>query len=239
MRFPTLLPSALVAVLSAGAPLAASAQTSDGYWNGPDSGVVWRSGSGLCWRSGDWTPAKATAACDPDLVPKPKPVAAPAPAPRIVPAAPPPPAPVAAPVPMPAPQPAPGPAPIPKAITLQADQLFAFNKSTLTDGAKAALDAQVVSKLGDMSHVQSILIEGYTDRLGAARYNQRLSERRAESVRAYLVSKGLDGSKIVARGLGETRPVKDCPGMKNRKALIACLAPNRRVEIRIRGVSSR
>lgn len=231
MRSSNLRASAAVAVLAAGAAAAALAQTGDGYWNAPDSGVVWMSGGGLCWRSSGWTPAQATAACDPDLVPKPKPqpVAAPAPAPRVV--APPPPPPVAT--------PAPAPAPVPQAITLQADQLFAFGKSTLTDVAKTELDEQVVSKLGSMSHVQSIVIEGFTDRLGAATYNQRLSERRAESVRAYLVSKGLDGSKIVARGLGETRPVKDCPTIKNRKALIACLAPNRRVEIEIRGVSGR
>lgn len=239
MRTSALHLSALAAVLVAGAPSAASAQTVDGYWNGPDSGVVWKSGTGLCWRTGTWTPAKAIAACDPDLVPKPKPK--PVAAPAVVPTPPPPPAPVAAPAPppMPAARPAPGPAPIPKAITLQADQLFAFNKATLTDVAKSALDGQVVAKLSDMSHVQSILIEGFTDRLGPARYNQRLSERRAEAVRAYLVSRGLDGSKIVARGFGEARPVKDCPRMNNRKALIACLAPNRRVEIRIRGVSGR
>ena len=88
MRSSVLISSALAAALFASAPARASAQTADGYWStGTDSGVLWRSGSGLCLRSGSWTPAKAIAACDPDLVPKPKPqpVAAPVPAPAAVP----------------------------------------------------------------------------------------------------------------------------------------------------------
>jgi OOP family OmpA-OmpF porin len=81
-----------------------------------------------------------------------------------------------------------------------------------------------------------VLVTGHTDRIGTQRYNQRLSERRADAVRDYLVSRGVPRDKIETLGMGKTQPV---PGVvcnqKALKALIACLAPNRRVEIEVKG----
>jgi OOP family OmpA-OmpF porin len=79
-------------------------------------------------------------------------------------------------------------------------------------------------------------VNGHTDRIGSSQYNQKLSERRAETVKAYLISKGTDASKIETYGFGKTTPVKSCPDQKDRKALIACLQPNRRVEVEVKGV---
>jgi len=93
----------------------------------------------------------------------------------------------------------------------------------------------VVRKLKDVGEVRYINLNGHADRLGSAQYNQRLSEKRAEAVRAYLVSKGLDASKVETFGFGKTTPVKSCPDQKDRKGLIDCLAPNRRVEVEIQG----
>ena len=80
-----------------------------------------------------------------------------------------------------------------------------------------------------------INVNGHADRLGSERYNQKLSERRAAAAKAYLVSRGVDASKIATHGFGETMQVKSCPDIKNRKALIECLEPNRRVVVDIKG----
>jgi OmpA-OmpF porin, OOP family len=197
----------------------AHAQTPSGYATSSGSGT-WKSGTGLCWRTGYWTPAMATAECDPDLVAKPPP---PPVAPRAAPA-PTPPAPIAKPAP-----------PKPTVINLASSELFEFNKATLTPTARAKLDTEVIAKIKDMKSVRFINVNGHTDRLGGAEYNQKLSERRADAVKAYLVSKGADASKIETYGFGKTLPIKACPDQKNRKALIECLAPNRRVEVEIQG----
>ncbi len=171
----------------------------------------------------------ATIECDPDLVPKPP---APAPAPVAAPApvvAPPPP-------PAPAPRPAPAPAPAVQKITLASKALFDFDKAVLKPEGKAAIDADVINKLKDVQKLELVLVTGHTDRIGSQAYNQKLSERRANAVRDYLVSKGVAKDKIETLGMGKTQPV---PGvkceMKDRKALIACLAPNRRVEVEVKG----
>jgi OOP family OmpA-OmpF porin len=81
-----------------------------------------------------------------------------------------------------------------------------------------------------------VLVTGHTDRIGSQAYNQKLSERRADAVRDYLVSKGVPRDKIETLGMGKTQPI---PGVVcNQKALrelIACLAPNRRVEVEVKG----
>jgi OOP family OmpA-OmpF porin len=216
------LPVALAAFACATSGVA-SAQSKQGYWTEPAGGdAVWKSGTGLCWRAGYWTPAMAIVECDPDLVPK----AAPPPAP--IPVAPP---------PKPAPAPAtPAEAPKPKVLRVASTELFDFNKATLNDRAKTLLDNEVVAKLGGFATIQYINVNGHTDRIGSPQYNQKLSEKRADAVKVYLVSKGVDGSKIETYGFGKTMPVKSCPDQKDRKALHACLEPNRRVEVEVQGM---
>ena len=227
-------------------PGAALAQATPGYATGPAS-AIWKTPYGLCWRTMQWSAANAMAECDPELVrkpvaaaPPPPPPAAPAPVPiakpepapaPIVTPPPPPPAPVAKPAPAPKPAPA-----KPTPLTIGAAELFGFNQATLTPAGRAKLNKEVIDRSRtEYADIRSISINGHTDRLGAVAYNQRLSERRAEAVRAYLVSRGMERSKIETRGFGKDMPVKSCPDQKNRKALIECLAPNRRVEIAING----
>jgi OmpA-OmpF porin, OOP family len=192
----------------------------------PDANI-WHSGSyggkpgvndTLCWRTGYWTPAMAIVECDPDLVKKP------APPPPMQPAPPPP------------PPPAPPPAPGLQKITLATKALFDFDKAVLKPEGKAAIDAEVISRLKDVTQLELVLVTGHTDPIGTQAYNQKLSERRADAVRDYLVSKGVAKDKIETLGMGKTQPV---PGLvchqKERKALIACLAPDRRVEVEVKG----
>ena len=121
-------------------------------------------------------------------------------------------------------------------VTLNATELFDFDRATLTRRAQAELD-DVVDRAKELASLSRVHIEGHADRLGAAHYNQSLSERRAAAVQAYLVSKGLDASKIDVKGAGETHPVKTCPDEKDRKALVECLAPNRRVVVEVKGTA--
>jgi OmpA-OmpF porin, OOP family len=224
----------VVLAIALSLPGAALALPGDGYATGPAS-TVWKTTFGQCVRTGTWTAGDATAECDPDLVRRPlaaAPQAAPAarpepvPAPMVAPA--PPPVAVAAPVLKPKPT-----------VTLGAAELFGFNQATLTPAGRAKLDKEVVERAKNQyAEIRSISIGGHTDRLGSSEYNKKLSERRAEAVRAYLVSRGMDGSKIQSQGHGKTNPVKACPAQKDRKALIACLGPNRRVEIEISGTRS-
>ena len=74
------------------------------------------------------------------------------------------------------------------------------------------------------------MVTGYTDRIGTAAYNQKLSENRATKVKDYIVSQGIDASRLQAVGKGEADPVADCKGIRGEK-LVQCLAPNRRVMI--------
>lgn len=186
--------------------------------------VVVRSGAGLCWRTGYWTPAMAISECDPDLVKKPAP---PVPAEQ----------PVVAPTPKPAPAPA---AVAPKVITLAATGLFDFNKAVLKPAAKTEIDQKVIEKLSSVGKIKLILVGGHTDRLGSPIYNQKLSEKRADAVKAYLVSKGLDGSIIETLGFGKTTPaqgVPKCDDKLPRAKLIACLEPHRRVTLEIQAAA--
>ncbi len=146
----------------------------------------------------------------------------------------------AAPAPAPAPvmeAPAPAPAPVappppPPArfekVTLEATKLFEFDKSDIIMPSPK-LD-EIASALQADPSITDVDITGYTDRLGSEKYNLKLSERRANAVRDYLVSKGVDGNRLKAYGKGEANPLVQCTE-KNRKALIDCLEPNRRVEV--------
>ncbi|MEO8485601.1 MAG: OmpA family protein [Betaproteobacteria bacterium] len=189
----------------------------------------------LCYRTGYWAPSMAIAACDPDLVPRMAQASAPTPSPAPAPA----PAPRAQPSPA-TPSPAPAPAPAAAAgvqkITLASKALFDFDKAVLKPEGKAAIDSEIISKLQQVQRLELVLVTGHTDRIGTQAYNQRLSERRADAVRDYLVSKGVPRDKIETLGMGKTQPV---PGvvctMTAMKELIACLAPNRRVEVEVKG----
>ena len=178
---------------------------------------------GLTYRFGPKSPTPVARAYAP----------APAPAPVVVAAAP---APVMAPPP---PAPAPAPATVvvvmPAKVSFSAEELFDFDKSVVKPSGRMALDKFA----GDLKSTKydSIKVTGNTDRLGSHAYNQKLSEHRANAVSAYLVSAGgVPPAKIVASGVGETNPVtKDCKGGKATPALIACLQPDRRVDVEVTG----
>ena len=198
--------AALVA-LSALASLA-SAQTIDNWRNA--NGDVWKNASGDCWRNASWTPATAAPGCGP--APAPAPVVAPPPAP---------PAPAVAPRAAPAPQ-----APAASKVTYAADAFFDFDKATLKPAGKAKLD-DLVGKVKGIN-LEVIIAVGHTDNVGSDVYNQKLSVKRAESVKAYLVSKGIEKNRIYTEGKGEKQPVADNKTNEGR-------GKNRRVEIEVVG----
>jgi len=185
------------------------------------------SGAGLCWRTGYWTPAAVAndpsgCACDKDLMPKVKcdsPAAAPSSASTpVTPAA-----------------TSPTPAPV-KTVTLGAKELFGFNSAKLTPGGSAEIDKAIIAKLPEVGEVTFVMVTGHTDRLGSHEYNQKLSQKRADAVKAYLVKKGMKGEKIETMGAGKTQPVPgvSCKDDLPRAKLIECLAPNRRVVVEIK-----
>jgi OOP family OmpA-OmpF porin len=140
---------------------------------------------------------------------------------------PPAPAPVAQAAP-PAPPPPPPPPPRFEKQTMSATELFDFDRATLKM-PQTKLD-EIASVLQANPGVTNVRITGYTDRLGSKPYNLKLSQRRADAVKSYLVSKGIDGPRLSTMGKGEDNPVVQCSD-KNRAALIKCLEPNRRVEV--------
>ncbi len=219
-----------VALLFATAALAtaAGAQTrvtaADGgrtvnNWVNGTGEIVWKNGTNeLCWRNASWTPATAARGCDGALVPPPPPAPAPAPAPAAAaPTAPP----AAAPAPAPAPQP-----PAATKVTYAADAFFDFDKAVLKPEGRAKLD-DLVGKVKDIN-LEVIIAVGHTDSVGSDAYNQRLSVRRAEAVKAYLVSKGIEKNRVYTEGKGEKQPVADNKTSEGR-------AKNRRVEIEVVG----
>ncbi len=209
-----------VAMLIAAAALStvAGAQSVDNWVNA--SGITWKNGtSELCWRDASWTPATAAVGCDgaivaPKAAPAPAPVAAPAPAP----------APKAAPAPAPAPAPVPPPAAT--KVTYAADAFFDFDKAVLKPEGKAKLD-DLIGKVKGIS-LEVIIAVGHTDSVGADPYNQKLSVKRSEAVKAYLVSKGIEKNRVYTEGKGEKQPVADNKTKEGR-------AKNRRVEIEVVG----
>src|SRR5437899_9304635 len=145
--------------------------------------------------------------------------------PEPAPAPPPAPAPQAPPPPPPAP---PKPAPKAEKVTTASTVNFDFDRYVIRPDARSKLD-DLVTKLRDVN-LEVVIAVGHADRIGSDAYNMKLSVRRADSVKAYLVSKGIGASRIYTEGKGERQPVKECKGDKKTKELIACLEPNRRVE---------
>ncbi len=205
-------------VLSA-TPFSLQAQDS-GYLTTPSSSVPVVKWGGGCVRASYWTPALANAECDPDLVPRAA-APAPAPAPQAAPAPAPAPAPVA-----PAPAPAAKPKPVAEKITFAADVLFDFDKATLKPEGKKKMD-ELASNVKNMN-LEVVIAIGHTDSIGADAYNQKLSVRRAESVKAYMVSKGIEPNRVYTEGKGEKQPVASNATKDGRQK-------NRRVEIEVIG----
>ena len=180
-------------------------------------GVIARNPFGLCWRTGYWTPADAVPGCDAPLCVEPeklengKCVAPPAPV---------------APAPAPAPAPVAAPVPTSEKVSYSADAFFDFDKAILKPAGKASLD-ELSGKLGDMN-LEVIIAVGHTDSVGTDAYNQKLSIRRAEAVKAYLKGKGIEETRIYTEGKGESQPKADNATAEGR-------AQNRRVEIEVVG----
>jgi OOP family OmpA-OmpF porin len=204
-----------VAMLIASAALAtvAGAQSIDNWRS--TAGDTWKNSSGQCWRDASWTPATAAVGCDGAIV---APVAVPAPAPVAAKAAP---AVVAAPAPAPAPQP-----PAATKVTYAADAFFDFDKAVLKAEGKVKLD-DLVGKVKDIN-LEVIIAVGHTDSVGGDDYNQKLSIKRSEAVKAYLVSKGIEKNRVYTEGKGEKQPVADNKTKEGR-------SKNRRVEIEVVG----
>jgi len=215
-----------VALLFAAAALSsgASAQVTaaDGgnridNWANGDRTLVWMNGTReYCWRDAFWTPATAAKGCDGALVVQAPPP--PAPPPMVAPPPPPPPP------PPPAPQP-----PAATKVTYAADAFFDFDKSVLKPEGKAKLD-DLTDKVKGIN-LEVIIAVGHTDSVGTDAYNQGLSVRRAEAVKAYLVSKGIEKNRVYTEGKGEKQPVADNKTAEGR-------AKNRRVEIEVVGTRS-
>jgi OOP family OmpA-OmpF porin len=195
-------------------------------------GTVWKNGTNeYCWRNGFWTPATAHPDCDGAIAPK-KP-AAPAPSVAAAPVA-------AAPAPAPVPAvvapavtaPAPAvvaPAPVvPAKVTFAAAAFFDTDKAVLKPEGKAQLD-DLLGKLKSVNWDVLVAV-GHTDAQGSASWNQGLSVRRAEAVKAYLLSKGLSQQQVKTDGKGLTMPVAD-------NSTAAGRAKNRRVEVEVVGTA--
>jgi OOP family OmpA-OmpF porin len=214
-----------VAMLFASAALAAPmssafAQKSVDNWRAAD-GTVWKNGTNeLCWRDANWTPATAAENCDGAVKPPPPPPApAPAPAPVVAPPPPAPPAPPAVPK-----------APVSEKVTYAADAFFDFNKAVLKPEAKAKLDDLVGKTKG--VNLEVIIAVGHTDSVGSDAYNQKLSIKRSEAVKTYIVSKGIEKNRVYTEGKGEKQPVADNKTGEGR-------AKNRRVEIEVVGTRAK
>ena len=110
---------------------------------------------------------------------------------------------------------------------------FAYGSADLTPEARARLDSEIVPKLIEAKDIRYLHVHGHSDRVGSVEANRRLSEKRAENVRAYLISKGVDPDKIEVFGYGQTLPVKSCTEGQDRRALIECLTPNRRIVVEV------
>ncbi|WP_210545210.1 outer membrane protein OmpA [Rhodoferax sp. PAMC 29310] len=202
-------------IATAALATSAGAQSVDNWRSA--AGDTWKNSTGLCWRDASWTPATAAVGCDGAIVAAP--AAAPAP---VTPKAAEPMAPKAA-----APAPAAAPMPVAAAkVTYASDAFFDFDKAVLKPEGKAKLD-DLVGKVKGIN-LEVIIAVGHTDATGADAYNQKLSVKRSEAVKAYLVSKGIEKNRVYTEGKGEAQPVADNKTRDGR-------SKNRRVEIEVVG----
>ena len=207
-------------VAIAGSAFATGSTTNSDNWRSNVGNLQWKNGDGtLCWRDNFWTPATAAPGCDGAIAPKP----APAPVAVVAPV-------VVAPAPVPAPAPAPAPAAAATKVTYAADAFFDHDKSVLKPAGKAKLD-DLVGKVAGIN-LEVIVAVGHTDSDGSDAYNQKLSVRRAEAVKAYLVSKGIEKNRVYTEGKGEKQPVADNKTKEGK-------AKNRRVEIEVVGTQKK
>lgn len=127
-------------------------------------------------------------------------------------------------------------------FSLQADALFAFNRadlSSLLPAGKAKLD-WLVQRLKEYQRIDRIDISGFTDRLGTNQYNLQLSQARANTVKDYLVARGINAPLVTATGKGKSKTASgQCPADMTRSKLIECLQPDRRVDLEILGIAIR
>jgi len=145
------------------------------------------------------------------------------------------PAPTPAPVVIPPP---PAPEPVDQTFNLSSDVLFTFGKADLKQEGRSALEDLYQQIVNVQPKDGSAVVMGYTDRIGSDANNQKLSEARAQTVADFLIGKGLPADKVSIQGNGESNPVtgNQCDDIKARAALIDCLGPDRRVEVRVTGV---
>ena len=190
----------------AGSAFAAGSTINSDNWRNGHGNLIWKNGTNeLCWRDAYWTPATAAPGCDGALQ---APAATPTP-PAVTPVPPAPPAPVAA-----------------QKVTYAADAFFDFDKSVLKPEGRAKLD-DLVGKIQGIN-LEVIIAVGHTDSVGSDAYNQRLSVRRAEAVKAYLVTKGIERNRIYTEGKGKKQPIASNATAEGR-------AKNRRVEVEVVG----
>ena len=210
--------ASLLMVVGAGVSFA---QDGTQNWKAAD-GKVWKAASQECWRAAQWTPATAAPDCDgaaKPVEPAPAPAPTPAPAPKAAPAP-------AAPAPAPAAAPAAPAKPVAEKVTFAADAFFDFDKSVIKPEGQAKLK-DLVAKTKAIN-LEVIIAVGHTDSIGSDAYNQKLSERRANAVRDFLVKQGIEKNRVYTEGKGEKSPVADNKTKEGR-------AKNRRVEVEVVG----
>lgn len=179
----------------------------NGYAVSDQTGQVMRDSYGQCWHTDTWTPAKATVVgCDGYTGGRK----------------------VSAPV-----------APVKdvQRFTLKTDTLFAYDQYALRGEGKQSVDKLFEDLKNNNPKDGQVVVVGYTDRIGSDQYNDALSVKRANTVRSYLIAKGVPADKIHAEGRGKSNPITGdkCQGTHKTKELIACLQPDRRVEIEVQG----
>ncbi len=223
-----LLSAVALATLSISGIAGADEINKQGYMTDSRGDIV-RSGTGLCWHTSDWTPAMAIEGCDP-VTKKPAPVIADS-APKSAPKS----APVIA-----------APAPVVQAknvfvpYTMQSEAFFAYNSTELSEHGKQKMNDEIIAKMQESPRDEIVVVTGYTDQIGSEDYNMKLSQRRADAVKTYMVDQGIDGDRIETVAKGEADPIVSCDNIKGKanhknKALITCLQPNRRIVIDLSG----